>query len=35
MPPIIQLGLEDKPETLQYPERTEIKSDSRFVGLYL
>ncbi|KAL5267351.1 hypothetical protein ACHWQZ_G004409 [Mnemiopsis leidyi] len=29
MPPIIQLGLEDKPETLQYPERTEIKSDSR------
>jgi len=29
MPPIIQLGLEDKPETLQYPDRTEIKSDSR------
>ena len=31
MPPIIQLGLEDKPEILQYPDRTEIKSDSRFV----
>ena len=31
MPPIIQLGLEDKPEVLQYPDRTEIISDSRFV----
>ncbi|XP_063685341.1 membrane-associated guanylate kinase, WW and PDZ domain-containing protein 1-like isoform X2 [Bolinopsis microptera] len=29
MPPIIQLGLEDKPEVLQYPDRTEIISDSR------
>ena len=27
VPPIIQLGLEEKPEVLQYPERTEIKAD--------
>lgn len=27
IPPIIQLGLEEKPEVLQYPERTEIKTD--------